>query len=209
MINDNTIDNNKEQLTCLRCNYLWKPRKEEEIPKRCPNCKSQYWNIPKTRIDKEYIEVLKEAIILIQDGIILAGGEIRGVRDDGGIYYSLYHIESKMNEYRKDPIKVGAVIYKEFAGKHHFNDGNKRFSHVFAKSIMIALRCHLKLPYIEAVEFIRKIADDYHNVVTIEEIEAWLRSNCEMINENDVKTYLKTSLFDVIQEQDKWKFLIK
>ena len=32
--------------TCLRCGYIWIPRKEED-PKCCPDCNSPYWNIEK------------------------------------------------------------------------------------------------------------------------------------------------------------------
>ena len=30
-------------LTCLRCGATWIPR--VEAPKRCPSCKSPYWNV--------------------------------------------------------------------------------------------------------------------------------------------------------------------
>jgi len=32
-------------LICLRCGCTWVPR--IEAPKRCPGCKSPYWNVPR------------------------------------------------------------------------------------------------------------------------------------------------------------------
>lgn len=34
-----------ESQTCNRCQYVWQPRKD--IIKRCPRCKSPYWNRPR------------------------------------------------------------------------------------------------------------------------------------------------------------------
>lgn len=34
------------QLTCERCEYVWKQR-EERLPFVCPRCKSPYWNKPR------------------------------------------------------------------------------------------------------------------------------------------------------------------
>jgi len=33
---------------CLRCGHKWVPRIKRE-PKRCPGCKSPYWNRPRTQ----------------------------------------------------------------------------------------------------------------------------------------------------------------
>lgn len=33
-------------LTCLRCGTEWTPRKAEH-PRRCPKCRSPYWDKPK------------------------------------------------------------------------------------------------------------------------------------------------------------------
>lgn len=33
---------------CYRCRHIWLPR-QYEIAKVCPNCKSPYWNKPKSR----------------------------------------------------------------------------------------------------------------------------------------------------------------
>lgn len=36
-------------LTCARCSYIWIPRKEE-LPNRCPKCRSIKWNNPNLKI---------------------------------------------------------------------------------------------------------------------------------------------------------------
>jgi rubrerythrin len=33
--------------TCQRCGYIWQRRTQQ--PKRCPNCKSPYWNKPRRK----------------------------------------------------------------------------------------------------------------------------------------------------------------
>lgn len=37
---------------CYRCKHAWVPRDIGEIPTICPNCKSPYWNKPKTKFKK-------------------------------------------------------------------------------------------------------------------------------------------------------------
>jgi len=32
---------------CERCGYKWLPRDADMEPKRCPGCKSPYWNRPR------------------------------------------------------------------------------------------------------------------------------------------------------------------
>lgn len=32
---------------CERCGYKWLPRDADVEPKRCPGCKSPYWNKPR------------------------------------------------------------------------------------------------------------------------------------------------------------------
>ena len=41
----------REDLTCLRCNLVWSPRKDKV--KCCPDCKSPYWNTPRKTELKE------------------------------------------------------------------------------------------------------------------------------------------------------------
>lgn len=33
------------QLQCERCHFCWYPRKRDELPRRCPHCKSARWNL--------------------------------------------------------------------------------------------------------------------------------------------------------------------
>lgn len=35
----------RDELSCCRCSYSWMPRKDE-VPKRCPSCRSIKWNMP-------------------------------------------------------------------------------------------------------------------------------------------------------------------
>jgi len=37
---------------CKRCGHKWIPRLERN-PVLCPKCKSAYWNIDRTRVEKE------------------------------------------------------------------------------------------------------------------------------------------------------------
>ena len=41
-----------EGYQCERCKHKWVPRNKEE-PSVCPECKSPYWNKPKTKFTKE------------------------------------------------------------------------------------------------------------------------------------------------------------
>ncbi len=40
-----------EKLKCLRCGYEWLPRTEEVFT--CAKCRSPYWNVPRTMINKK------------------------------------------------------------------------------------------------------------------------------------------------------------
>lgn len=40
------MQTNVPRLTCLRCNHVWVPRQTEI--RICPNCKSAYWDRPRT-----------------------------------------------------------------------------------------------------------------------------------------------------------------
>lgn len=43
MINVVTI----HEYDCTRCGHRWIPRKQS-YPKRCPNCTSAYWDVPRS-----------------------------------------------------------------------------------------------------------------------------------------------------------------
>ena len=34
-------------LTCTRCGATWHPRTEGKPPKRCPKCRTPYWDTPR------------------------------------------------------------------------------------------------------------------------------------------------------------------
>lgn len=38
------------ELSCCRCGYSWLPRKDE-VPKRCPSCRSIKWNMPDLKME--------------------------------------------------------------------------------------------------------------------------------------------------------------
>ena len=38
---------------CERCGHKWLPREVDMEPKRCPNCKSPYWNRPRKAVKKK------------------------------------------------------------------------------------------------------------------------------------------------------------
>ena len=39
----------KNTAVCMRCDFLWKPRKRRKDIIICPRCKSPYWDTPKKR----------------------------------------------------------------------------------------------------------------------------------------------------------------
>lgn len=173
---------------CTRCYHAWKRRKKTP-PKQCPKCHSPYWNAPKKKVPKGLAIKYQEAMLNIHEQIIRISGGEQGVRDEGGIYFSIYSILNHTNRKPGDTISLGAFILNEFARKHHFNDGNKRSAFVFAKTFMLINKCHLQVEYIEAVDFIIKVAE-YKSKISFGEIKNWLKENCEVINEKDVETYI-------------------
>ena len=85
------MPNNTDILFCFRCYHTWKKRKVEN-PKTCPKCNSPYWNKPRQKIAKGIVLQMEEMIIKIHDTIIkLSGGDL-GIREEGGIYNSVYKL---------------------------------------------------------------------------------------------------------------------
>lgn len=78
---------------------------------------------------------------------------------------------------------MAAFIYHEFATRHYFNDGNKRFSHVFANVFIVKSKHQLVISYKQAVPFIISIASDKKTVL---EIEQWIRNNLRGLKEEAV-----------------------
>ena len=75
-------------------------------------------------------------------------------------------------------------MYKEFAQKHHFIDGNKRTAYFYAKLLLFTYKFYFHLEYKKSVKFILKIAK-YNSTIKIEEITKWIKENCHIIAEND------------------------
>jgi len=181
---------------CQRCIHYWKSRRKK-TPKICPNCKSPYWEYPSKKLSKDFLERNNELIKNLHEVIIKKSGGEQGVRDEGGIYNSIYKIWMYTLKHFESPVKIGAFIFEELAKRHHFVDGNKRTAYCYAKSIMITMKGHLKIRYPQAVDFIIQIAR-YENSKTLEEIEEWISKNIVMIPEKiKIDTYLKNLLYDL------------
>ncbi len=191
--------------TCKRCNHIWRSRKKTK-PISCPKCKSPYWKTTsRKRISKEYVETNVEILIRLHRAIITLTGGVHGVRDHGGIYNSVTKILTRIHRRHNsnnDAIKIGALTIRELAGRHFFNDGNKRVAYGYSKVILIILHYHLKINYIEAVDFFLKVAE-HNSQVTIQEIEKWIASNITKIPTTKIDTYLKDVLYDIHNERFK------
>ena len=194
MINDNI-------LSCIRCNHSWRMRGKNS-PKYCPRCKSPYWNKPRKRISAQYVQELKEFILVTNNEVIKTSGGELGVRDDGGIYFSTYAIASYMAKNYQDVPAIGAFIFSELAKKHHFVDGNKRAAFVMAKVFMMILGRHIILEYKDALPFVLEIAK-YNSKVTFNEIKEWIEKNSEPAAGKNIATYLKSVLLELVLKEDE------
>ena len=191
------IKNDNSESFCFRCYHTWKKRVKSRPSKYCPRCKSPYWNKPRRKISKGIVLKMKETIINIHNTIIkLSGGEY-GIRDNGGIYNSIYKLLNYQYRNQKNPENIGAFALNEFAKRHYFVDGNKRTAYAIAKIFMLINRCHLKIRYKEATDFILKIAK-YESEVSLEDIKKWMDDNCTSIEEKDIETYLNKTFVDVM-----------
>ena len=137
-------------------------------------------------IKKEEILIFKKVVELLHDWIILKTGGELGMRDDGG----LYHICTRIYEYSEKNMPFFdwvSHIYKDFATRHYFIDGNKRTAHTLAKAALIAHGYHFKIPYKEAVKFIIEIGDSKKS---LGDIKKWLEENSERIKEDEINKYI-------------------
>ena len=102
------IKKDNRDLFCFRCYHTWKKRIKTRPSKYCPKCKSPYWNKPRRRVSKGIVLKMEETIINIHNTIIkLSGGEM-GVRDEGGIYNSIYKLLSYQYKNQDNPENIGA-----------------------------------------------------------------------------------------------------
>ncbi len=189
------MSNNNNTLFCFRCYHTWKKRKLPN-PKSCPRCRSPYWNKPRKRVSKGTVLKMKEMIVGIHNKIIeLSGGE-KGIRDDGGIYNSTYKLLNHQYRNQRRPTSIGAFALDEFAKRHYFIDGNKRTAYAIAKIFMLINKCHLKIQYREATNFILEVAK-FDTKINFEEIKKWLDNQCEIIEEKDVENYLNKTFVNI------------
>ena len=181
---------------CFRCYHDWK-RRRPQLPKVCPKCKSPYWSKPRKRVDKGFILKMTETVINVHDAIIRLSGGTQGIRDQGGVYNSVYKLLNHQNKNKNKPISIGAFALNEFSKRHYFTDGNKRTAYVIAKIFMLINNCHLKSEYSNTVSFILKIAD-YNGKLSFEEIKSWLGNKCNTIEGKNIGTYLNQVFVDLM-----------
>ena len=148
---------------------------------------------------------MQETIVNIHNTIIkLSGGEL-GVRDSGGIYNSVYKLLSYQYKNQDKPESIGAFALNEFAKRHYFVDGNKRTAYAVAKVFMLINKCHLKIQYKEATEFMLKVAE-YDSKISLEEIKKWIEDNSLRIDERVLENYLnKTALHLMLGDDENDK----
>lgn len=163
----------------------------------CPKCKSPYWNKPRKKTPKEFIDEMVKTIIGLHDSIISTTGGEFGVRNEGGIYFSTYSLLNYKSKNTGNPTKLGSFILNEFAKKHHFMDGNKRTAYLLCKTMMLVNRCHLFVDYSEAVDFIVNVAK-YESELSLQDIKRWLDKNCHIINQKDIRKHLNNILVELI-----------
>ncbi len=131
--------------------------------------------ISKFFVEQSYLVLLK----LHEDIISLSGGE-QGVRDEGGLYHSVYKILLYQERFEEQPGKIASLIFRELAQKHHFTDGNKRTSYAFAKVSLYLLGYHFSIKYEEALSQIVTIAS-YQSSLSKEQIAQWIEEHLEKI----------------------------
>lgn len=190
------INNDNSHSFCFRCYHTWKKRVKSRPSKYCPSCKSPYWNRPRKRISRGIVLKMEETIIKIHDAIIkLSGGE-HGIRDEGGIYNSTYKLLNHQYKNQINPTSIGAFALNEFAKRHFFIDGNKRTAYAIAKIFMLINKCHLKIQYKEATNFILEVAK-HDSKISFEDIKKWLDKNCSIIEGKDVENYLNKTFVNI------------
>lgn len=140
---------------------------------------------------KDYVDQATKSIIAMHDTIIKTTGGELGIRDQGGLEHAIYTFLNAKE--KSDGIHVCATIYKMFASRHYFVDGNKRIAHVFAKAWLFMSNIHFKTPYKEAVRFIMEIAI---NKKSLQDIEKWIVSNSEKI-EGNVDNYVENIIKEI------------
>lgn len=151
------------------------------------------------RVSKEFVDQTFQVVSKVHETIIDKSGGESGIRDEGGLHHSIHKIYNYQIRNLNDPVSVGAFVYKEFARRHHFNDGNKRTAHAFAKIIMFTMGYHFKVEYKNAVIYIIKIAE-YESKITFSEIKEWISPYLTKISNEDIVNYIKKIILEVSNE---------
>lgn len=147
-------------------------------------------------VSKEFVDGAIAFLEKYHDLIIAHSGGLKGVRDSGGLYNSVYKILLYLRRREDDHVSVGALVYEELARRHHFNDGNKRTAHAFAKILLFSMNVHLKVEYQDAVPFIIEVAK-HESTVTLNHIKSWVKSNLTALPHQDLEKYLNETVMDI------------
>lgn len=147
-------------------------------------------------VSKEFVDGAIAFLEKYHDLIIAYSGGMKGVRDSGGLYNSVYKILLSLRRREDNPVYVGAFVYEELARRHHFNDGNKRTAHAFAKILLFSMNVHLKVEYQNAVPFIIEVAK-HESIVTLNDIKSWVKSNLTELPHQDLEKYLNETVMDI------------
>ena len=145
---------------------------------------------------KEFVDRTVEFLSEFHDLIVDESGGIKGVRDLGGLYNSVYKILVYRKRHPDDPVSVGAFVYKELARRHHFNDANKRTAHAFAKFQLFFMSTHLKVEYKDAVPFIIEVAK-HESTITFNQIKEWIKIHLSELPHNSVENYINETILDI------------
>jgi death-on-curing family protein len=160
---------------CKRCNYEWKPRKNNS--KYCPKCNSPYWNKTRKQTTKQEVERMNKLILTCYSNIIDTTKEKnQGIRDPGGIHNCSYRIVSYEKSNPKDISGITITIIIEIAKKgHFFVDGNKRTAFAVAKAYLLEKGYILEILEIKAADsFIRDLTK-YESKITLKKAKNWIK----------------------------------
>ncbi len=139
-------------------------------------------------VTKEKVELLLHFAKTLHARIVAVTGGVQGVRDDGGLFNSISKLLARADR-TSDPFELCAYSYREFSTRHHFNDGNKRFSHTFSKVALIKKGYHFTIPYRDAVPIIQQIAA---GTLQLAQIKEWICAHSHPVDVEWLMEYLIT-----------------
>ncbi len=146
-------------------------------------------------ITKEAVQEILYLLVRSHDKIIKQiGGEL-GIRDEAGLYHSVYRILHYQQNHRDNPFKIGAFILLELGKRHHFVDSNKRIAYLAMKIFLINLGYHFKIGYKDASYFIIKIID-FHSSIPFDVITNWILENSVHMQLIDLESYLNDLILE-------------